>query len=206
MKPFFIELFQTFAFFLLSRPKKNLDLSFRLCLCNNYLIRLGFTGSIWTTHFASTSRPSSTGWPSTWPRPSWSSPSATPTSSTTSSTTQGRVFLFCHTGRVNLCCSKGSYAFIKIRNTQTLSLQFIVNRFPRRGLWYDRELGNLLKVDQFGKILICCHGFKLLRGQQLRSIHPSIHLSIFLSFLCQNCFSSVVGFSTWTTTCKTFSW
>merc|ERR1711962_229540 len=31
-------------------------------------------------------------------------------------------------------------------------------RFPTRGLWYDREQGNLLKVDQFGKILICCHG------------------------------------------------
>jgi 5'-nucleotidase len=33
-------------------------------------------------------------------------------------------------------------------------------RFPVRGLWFDREYGNLLKVDQFGKILRCCHGFR----------------------------------------------
>ena len=33
-------------------------------------------------------------------------------------------------------------------------------RFPVRGLWFDRQYGNLLKVDQFGKILTCCHGYR----------------------------------------------
>ena len=32
--------------------------------------------------------------------------------------------------------------------------------FPVRGLWFDRLAGNLLKVDQFGKILECYHGFR----------------------------------------------
>ena len=33
-------------------------------------------------------------------------------------------------------------------------------QFPVRGLWFDRKAGNLLKVDQFGKILECYHGFR----------------------------------------------
>jgi len=46
-------------------------------------------------------------------------------------------------------------------------------RFPTRGLWYDRVEGNLIKVDQFGKILICCHGFRLIQGQELRGMYPN---------------------------------
>jgi hypothetical protein len=34
------------------------------------------------------------------------------------------------------------------------------HQFGVRGLWFDRRGGNLLKVDQFGKILDCCHGFR----------------------------------------------
>ena len=33
-------------------------------------------------------------------------------------------------------------------------------KFGVRGLWFDRVAGNLLKVDQFGKILDCYHGFR----------------------------------------------
>ena len=33
-------------------------------------------------------------------------------------------------------------------------------QFPVRGLWFDRNTGNLLKVDQFGKILDCQHGLR----------------------------------------------
>ena len=33
--------------------------------------------------------------------------------------------------------------------------------FPVRGLWFDKLRGNLLKVDQFGEILQCFHGFRL---------------------------------------------
>ena len=57
----------------------------------------------------------------------------------------------------------------------TLAKQFIVDtlgypaeilniaynpQFPIRGLWFDRNMGNLLKVDQFGRILDCWHGFR----------------------------------------------
>lgn len=31
------------------------------------------------------------------------------------------------------------------------------------GLWFDKQFGNLLKVDPFGNILACCHGFAFLR-------------------------------------------
>ncbi|XP_023338694.1 cytosolic purine 5'-nucleotidase [Eurytemora carolleeae] len=44
--------------------------------------------------------------------------------------------------------------------------------FPCRGLWFDKEHGNLLKVDQFGRILMCCHGFRLLEGEELRKLYP----------------------------------
>jgi 5'-nucleotidase len=35
--------------------------------------------------------------------------------------------------------------------------------FANRGLWFDKLYGNLLKVDQFGNILICVHGFQILK-------------------------------------------
>ena len=35
-------------------------------------------------------------------------------------------------------------------------------RFPVRGLWFDLEFGNLLKVDAYGNILLGVHGFRFL--------------------------------------------
>ena len=35
--------------------------------------------------------------------------------------------------------------------------------FPVRGLWFDTENGNLLKVDPYGNILVCVFGFKFLK-------------------------------------------
>jgi len=35
--------------------------------------------------------------------------------------------------------------------------------FPIRGLWFDSHYGNLLKVDAYGNILVCCHGFRFLK-------------------------------------------
>lgn len=35
--------------------------------------------------------------------------------------------------------------------------------FPIRGLWYDTMYGNLLKVDAYGNILTCVHGFEFLK-------------------------------------------
>uniref|UniRef100_A0A8B9JAL9 5'-nucleotidase, cytosolic IIb n=1 Tax=Astyanax mexicanus TaxID=7994 RepID=A0A8B9JAL9_ASTMX len=37
--------------------------------------------------------------------------------------------------------------------------------FPTRGLVFDTMYGNLLKVDAYGNILVCVHGFNFLRGQ-----------------------------------------
>lgn len=35
--------------------------------------------------------------------------------------------------------------------------------FPVRGLWFDTLHGNLLKVDAYGNILVCVHGFEFLK-------------------------------------------
>lgn len=35
--------------------------------------------------------------------------------------------------------------------------------FPVRGLWFDTTYGNLLKVDAYGNILVCVHGFEFLK-------------------------------------------
>ena len=37
------------------------------------------------------------------------------------------------------------------------------NPVYHRGLWFDRVFGNLLKVDGFGNILVCVHGFSFLK-------------------------------------------
>ncbi|XP_027053080.1 cytosolic purine 5'-nucleotidase-like [Pocillopora damicornis] len=45
--------------------------------------------------------------------------------------------------------------------------------FPVRGLFFDCELGNLLKVDTYGNILVCVHGFKFLSGYEVRKLYPN---------------------------------
>uniref|UniRef100_A0A671WU93 Cytosolic purine 5'-nucleotidase n=1 Tax=Sparus aurata TaxID=8175 RepID=A0A671WU93_SPAAU len=37
--------------------------------------------------------------------------------------------------------------------------------FPTRGLVFDTMYGNLLKVDSYGNILVCVHGFNFVRGE-----------------------------------------
>uniref|UniRef100_A0AAX7SWP1 Cytosolic purine 5'-nucleotidase n=1 Tax=Astatotilapia calliptera TaxID=8154 RepID=A0AAX7SWP1_ASTCA len=37
--------------------------------------------------------------------------------------------------------------------------------FPTRGLVFDTMYGNLLKVDAYGNILVCVHGFNFLKGE-----------------------------------------
>jgi len=44
--------------------------------------------------------------------------------------------------------------------------------FAVRGLWFDRLTGNLLKTDQFGKILSCCHGFRMLKDKEIKAVYP----------------------------------
>ncbi|XP_066947175.1 cytosolic purine 5'-nucleotidase isoform X5 [Macrobrachium rosenbergii] len=45
--------------------------------------------------------------------------------------------------------------------------------FPTRGLWFDRVYGNLLKVDGFGNILVCVHGFKFLKPSEVYELYPN---------------------------------
>ncbi|XP_071449010.1 cytosolic purine 5'-nucleotidase isoform X2 [Hetaerina americana] len=45
--------------------------------------------------------------------------------------------------------------------------------FPVRGLWFDSMYGNLLKVDAYGNILICVHGFEFLKHSQVYELYPN---------------------------------
>uniref|UniRef100_A0A8D0DC05 Cytosolic purine 5'-nucleotidase n=1 Tax=Sander lucioperca TaxID=283035 RepID=A0A8D0DC05_SANLU len=45
--------------------------------------------------------------------------------------------------------------------------------FPTRGLVFDAMYGNLLKVDAYGNILVCVHGFNFLRGPDIRELYPN---------------------------------
>ncbi|XP_064599743.1 cytosolic purine 5'-nucleotidase-like [Liolophura sinensis] len=45
--------------------------------------------------------------------------------------------------------------------------------FSIRGLWFDKLYGHLLKVDPFGNILICVHGFDFLVGRQIHQFYPN---------------------------------
>uniref|UniRef100_A0A4W6DSZ3 Cytosolic purine 5'-nucleotidase n=1 Tax=Lates calcarifer TaxID=8187 RepID=A0A4W6DSZ3_LATCA len=45
--------------------------------------------------------------------------------------------------------------------------------FPTRGLVFDTMYGNLLKVDAYGNILVCVHGFNFLRGPDIREMYPN---------------------------------
>uniref|UniRef100_A0A8C9W010 Cytosolic purine 5'-nucleotidase n=1 Tax=Scleropages formosus TaxID=113540 RepID=A0A8C9W010_SCLFO len=52
--------------------------------------------------------------------------------------------------------------------------------FPTRGLVFDSMYGNLLKVDAYGNILVCAHGFNFMRGyvhshggSETRELYPN---------------------------------
>jgi len=45
--------------------------------------------------------------------------------------------------------------------------------FPVRGLWFDKQFGNLVKVDAFGNVLVAVHGFKFLSPHEVRKIYPN---------------------------------
>ncbi|XP_046850498.1 cytosolic purine 5'-nucleotidase-like isoform X2 [Xenia sp. Carnegie-2017] len=45
--------------------------------------------------------------------------------------------------------------------------------FPVRGLLFDIELGNLLKVDTYGNILICVHGFEFRTSSYIRKSYQN---------------------------------
>ncbi|XP_053678923.1 cytosolic purine 5'-nucleotidase [Anopheles nili] len=50
--------------------------------------------------------------------------------------------------------------------------------FPVRGLWFDSLYGNLLKVDAYGNILVCVHGFEFLKHHQVYELYPNKFLQL----------------------------
>ncbi|XP_041368347.1 cytosolic purine 5'-nucleotidase-like isoform X2 [Gigantopelta aegis] len=50
--------------------------------------------------------------------------------------------------------------------------------FPVRGLWFDKCYGNLLKMDAYGNILVCVHGFKFLKPQEIGELYPNKFLAL----------------------------
>lgn len=49
--------------------------------------------------------------------------------------------------------------------------------YPIRGLIFDQELGNFLKVDQFGHIAVCYHGKVRVKKADLAIIYPSLMIN-----------------------------
>ncbi|XP_074837975.1 5'-nucleotidase domain-containing protein 4-like [Carettochelys insculpta] len=45
--------------------------------------------------------------------------------------------------------------------------------FPTRGLVFDAQFGNLLKVDSHGNLLVCAHGFRFLKGAEVWNYYPN---------------------------------
>ncbi|XP_071090946.1 cytosolic purine 5'-nucleotidase-like isoform X1 [Haliotis cracherodii] len=50
--------------------------------------------------------------------------------------------------------------------------------FPVRGLWFDKWYGNLLKVDAYGNILVCVHGFNFLKPNEVAELYPNKFLAL----------------------------
>ncbi|CRK93431.1 CLUMA_CG006967, isoform A [Clunio marinus] len=50
--------------------------------------------------------------------------------------------------------------------------------FPIRGLWFDSHFGNLLKVDAYGNILVCVHGFEFLKHSKIYELYPNKFLQL----------------------------
>lgn len=50
--------------------------------------------------------------------------------------------------------------------------------FPVRGMVFDNERGNLLKVDAFGNILLCVHGFKFYSSKEIRECYPNKFIQV----------------------------
>ncbi|EJW82969.1 hypothetical protein WUBG_06119, partial [Wuchereria bancrofti] len=50
--------------------------------------------------------------------------------------------------------------------------------FVIRGLWFDRNFGNLLKVDGFGNILVGIHGYNYLRRSDIKKHYPNKFISL----------------------------
>uniref|UniRef100_A0AC35U5D4 5'-nucleotidase domain-containing protein 4 n=1 Tax=Rhabditophanes sp. KR3021 TaxID=114890 RepID=A0AC35U5D4_9BILA len=50
--------------------------------------------------------------------------------------------------------------------------------FPTRGLWFDYQYGNLLKVDEFGNILRAMHGLRWLNVNEIEEHYPNKFIAL----------------------------
>ncbi|CAI5456067.1 unnamed protein product [Caenorhabditis angaria] len=50
--------------------------------------------------------------------------------------------------------------------------------FPVRGLWFEFQYGNLLKVDGFGNILGGIHGLRFLKSTEIEEFYPNKYLPL----------------------------
>lgn len=49
--------------------------------------------------------------------------------------------------------------------------------FAVRGLWFDSDFGNLLKMDAYGNILLAVHGHHFLSEAEIRELYPNKNLA-----------------------------
>ncbi|KAJ8983912.1 hypothetical protein NQ317_006716 [Molorchus minor] len=58
-------------------------------------------------------------------------------------------------------------------------LEFVYDpTFAVRGLWFDSLYGNLLKVDAYGNILVCVHGFEFLKHSRVYELYPNKFITL----------------------------
>lgn len=50
--------------------------------------------------------------------------------------------------------------------------------FAVRGLWFDTLYGNLLKVDAYGNILVCVHGFEFIKQSKVYELYPNKFITL----------------------------
>jgi len=73
----------------------------------------------------------------------------------------------------SLACSLAVDHLVEVQNYPAAIKELIYDpEFAVRGLWFDRETGNLLKTDMVGTVLSCIHGFRHLDKQEVLSIYP----------------------------------
>jgi len=72
-----------------------------------------------------------------------------------------------------LACSLAVEHLVQVKNFPHAVKDLVYDpKFPVRGLWFDRETGNLLKTDLMGKVLTCHHGFRTLEKHEVLSTYP----------------------------------
>lgn len=49
--------------------------------------------------------------------------------------------------------------------------------FATRGLWFDQQYGNLLKVDTFGLVILARHGFRALTPTEIDNLYPNRYVA-----------------------------